>query len=67
VTTTGALQQFIYSANLRPFKHPVIFGTELVSFSALWTLIHAGIQPVAMIKTGPRISAYRPSTLFAQA
>ncbi|OUS36226.1 hypothetical protein A9Q94_10215 [Rhodobacterales bacterium 56_14_T64] len=67
VITTGALQQFIYSAQLRPFERPIIVGTELVSFSALWTLRHAGIQPVAMIEGGPRISAYRPATLFARA
>ncbi|NIZ63439.1 pyridine nucleotide-disulfide oxidoreductase [Sedimentitalea sp. CY04] len=67
VITTGALQQFIYSAKLRPFERPVIVGTELVSFSALWTLRHAGIKPVAMIETGPRISAYRPATLLAKA
>ncbi|AZV78689.1 FAD-dependent oxidoreductase [Parasedimentitalea marina] len=67
VITTGALQQYIYSAQLLPFERPVIVGTELVSFSALWTLRHAGIIPVAMIETGPRISAYRPATLFAKA
>ena len=67
VITTGALQQYIYTAQLRPFEHPVIVGTELVSFSALWTLRHAGIKPVAMIETGPRISAYRPATLLAKA
>ena len=32
VTTTGALQQYIYGANTEPFRHPVIVGTELVSF-----------------------------------
>lgn len=67
VITTGALQQFIYSAQLRPFERPIIVGTELVSFSALWTLRHAGIKPVAMIETGPRILGYRPATLFARA
>lgn len=67
VITTGALQQFIYSAQLRPFERPIIVGTELVSFSALWTLRHAGIKPVAMIETSPRISAYRPATMFARA
>jgi len=67
VITTGALQQLVYSAQLRPFEQPIIVGTELVSFSALWTLRHAGIKPVAMIEAGPRISAYRPATLFAKA
>lgn len=66
ITTTGALQQFIYSAGLRPFNRPVIVGTELVSFSALWTLRHAGITPVAMIEAGTRTTACRPATLFAR-
>ena len=66
VMTTGALQQFVYGAKLRPFKRAVIVGTELVSFSALWTLRSAGIKPVAMIEENPRITAYRPATLFAR-
>ena len=66
IMTTGALQQFIYGAKLRPFKRAVIVGTELVSFSALWTLRTAGIKPVAMIEENFRITAYRPATLFAR-
>jgi thioredoxin reductase len=66
VMTTGALQQFIYSAKSRPFKRAVIVGTELVSFSALWTLRTAGIKPVAMIEENSRITAYRPATLLAR-
>ena len=66
IMTTGALQQFIYSAKMRPFERPVIVGTELVSFSALWTLRHANIKPVAMIEANSRITAYRPAALFAR-
>lgn len=66
VTTTGALQQLIYGAGLRPFKRPVIVGTELTSFSALWTLRHAGIKPVAMIEANSRITAYAGATLLAR-
>lgn len=66
IMTTGAMQQFIYSARLRPFERPVIVGTELASFSALWTLRGVGIKPVAMIEAKSRITAYRPSTLFAR-
>ncbi len=65
-TTTGALQQFIYLSKTKPFKRPVIVGTELVSFSALWTLRRAGIKAVAMIEQNSRITAYRPSQLFAR-
>jgi len=66
VMTTGALQQFVYAQGLKPFKRVVIVGTELVSFSALWTLRHAGIKPVAMIEARDRITAYRPATLLAR-
>ncbi|NOX72368.1 MAG: FAD-dependent oxidoreductase [Alphaproteobacteria bacterium] len=66
VTTTGALQQFLYGARLRPFRRAVIVGTELVSFTALCTLRKAGIKPVAMIEENRRITAYRPLVLFAR-
>ncbi len=66
ITTTGALQQFIYGAGLRPFSRPVIVGTELVGFSALWTLRHAGIRALAMVEPAPRISAYRPAAALAR-
>ncbi len=66
IMTTGALQQFIYTGGMKPFSRPMIIGTELVSFSALWTLRHAGIKPVAMIEPSARVTAYRPATLFAR-
>ncbi len=66
VTTTGALQKFVYLENMRQFRRPVIVGTELVSFSALWTLRHAGLKPVAMIEANARITAYAPAVLFAR-
>jgi len=66
VTTTGAVQQFVYLENMRPFRRPIIVGTELVSFSALWTLRHAGLKPVAMIEANARITAYAPAVLFAR-
>lgn len=66
VMTTGALQQFVYTGKMKPFTRAVIVGTELASFSALWTLRHAGIKPVAMIEENRRITAYRPATIFAR-
>lgn len=66
IMTSGALQQFIYGTKSRPFERPVIVGTELVSFSALWTLRSVGIKPVAMIEENPRITAYRASALLAR-
>jgi thioredoxin reductase len=66
VMSTGMLQQLVYLARRRPFERPVILGTELVSFSALLTLRHAGIRPVAMIEPGHRITARRPVDLLAR-
>lgn len=66
IMTTGALQQFTYSAKLRPFQNPVIAGTELASFSAIWTLRALGIKPAAMIERRNRITAYRPAMFVAR-
>lgn len=66
VTTTGALQQFVYLSRIRPFKRAVVIGSELVAFSALLTLRHAGIEAAAIIEEGPRITARRPADWFAR-
>jgi NADPH-dependent 2,4-dienoyl-CoA reductase/sulfur reductase-like enzyme len=55
VVTTGALQSLVYLNGTRPFSRPVIFGSELVSFSAIDTCRHLGIRPVAMIEELDRI------------
>ncbi|MBO2007228.1 hypothetical protein J4732_18835 [Serratia marcescens] len=65
VLTAGALQQFVYLRGLQPGKAPVV-GTELVSFSALWTLRNAGVRAVAMIENGDRPVARRLSALYAR-
>ena len=62
ITTTGALQSTVYLAGRRPFRRPVIVGTELVSFSALLTCRHAGMRPAAMLEAGSRTTAWRWST-----
>lgn len=67
VLTAGALQQFIYLNGKKPCRNPVIVGSELVSFSALWTLKNAGVKAQAMIESGERILAFKPATLFAKA
>lgn len=61
VMTTGALQGLVYGAGMRPFRNPVILGTELVAFSALLTCRHAGIRPVAMVDDAPRTTARYPA------
>ncbi|WP_193367611.1 NAD(P)/FAD-dependent oxidoreductase [Pelagibius marinus] len=57
VVSTGALQSLVYLAHKRPFARPVILGSELVSFSAIFTCRHAGIRPVAMVEPGERVTA----------
>jgi thioredoxin reductase len=64
ILSTGALQGLVYLDHLMPFRHPVVLGTELVSFSALLTCRHAGIRPVAMVEPGLRITAWRGSDLL---
>ena len=54
VLSTGALQGMVYLQKLRPFRNPVILGTELVAFSAIMTCAHAGIQGPAPPPAGPR-------------
>jgi NADPH-dependent 2,4-dienoyl-CoA reductase/sulfur reductase-like enzyme len=66
VTTTGALQQMVYLNRQHPFRHPVIVGSELVSFSALLTLRSAGVRAAAMIEENARITARRPGDLIAR-
>jgi len=64
VLSTGALQGLVYLDGLRPFRSPVIYGSELVSFSAILTCRHLGIRPVAMIEPEPRIVAPRACALL---
>jgi hypothetical protein len=66
VTTTGALQQFVYGAKQRPFRCAVIVGSELVAFSVLLTARHAGIEILAMVEESDRITARRPGDLIAR-
>jgi len=57
VMSTGALQSMVFLQHQRPFKRPVILGTELVSFSSIMTCRHLGIRPVAMIEESNRVTA----------
>ncbi len=56
VITTGALQSMVYLNHKRPFKRPVIIGTELVSFSAIATCRHMGMRPQALLEENDRIT-----------
>lgn len=64
ILATGALQGLVYLEGKRPFRRPVILGSELVSFSAIMTCLHAGIRPVAMVEPNPRITARWPAPLY---
>ena len=66
VINTGALQSMIYLKNRKPFERPVIIGTELVSFSAIFTCRRADIRPVAMIEEADRVTARWPCSLYAR-
>lgn len=58
VVSVGALQGMVYLHRRQPFRRPVVVGTELVSFSALLTCRHLDMRPVAMVESGPRITAW---------
>ncbi len=64
VLTTGALQSMVYLKSATPCMHPVIVGSEWVSFSALLTCRHAGIRPVALVEGRSRPTAWRAAALF---
>lgn len=59
VFTTGALQQLVYLAGFKPCTRAVIVGSELVSFSNLLTMRHAGIRPLAMLEESASVLAPR--------
>ncbi|HIO92624.1 MAG TPA: FAD-dependent oxidoreductase [Leucothrix mucor] len=66
IVNTGALQSMVYLHKRRPFKRPVIVGSELVSFSAIQTCRHAKIKPVAIIEASSSVIARWPTALFAR-
>ncbi|MFN0037906.1 MAG: FAD-dependent oxidoreductase [Burkholderiales bacterium] len=66
VFTTGALQQLVYLGGSKPCTRAVIIGSELVSFSSLLTLRHAGIQVLAMLEESAHVMAPRPAEWLAR-
>lgn len=66
IFTTGALQRMLTAGMPLPFRHPLVVGTELVSFSATLSLLEAGARPVAMIEEQERIVAHRPADLLTR-
>jgi thioredoxin reductase len=49
VMNTGELQQRVYLNGEKPFKRPVIVGSEWVSYSTLLTCRHLQVKPVMML------------------
>lgn len=66
VMNTGTLQQFVYLHRKCPVARPVVIGSELVAFSSLLTLRHAGVSPLAIIEENDRITAREPGTWIAR-
>lgn len=64
VLNTGALQSYVYLEGTRPFRRPVVVGTELVSLSAIWTCVAHGMRPAAVIEARERGTARWPLTIF---
>lgn len=60
VFTTGQLQQWVYLKHWPVGHRAVVVGAEHVSFSALLTLRHAGVRPVALVTEHPRSQTYPP-------
>jgi thioredoxin reductase len=60
VYTTGSLQRFVYEQHLPVGHRAVIVGAEIVSLSALLTLLHAGVSVTAMITHLPHHQIYFP-------
>ena len=54
IYTTGSLQRFVYQEQLPVGKRAVIVGAELVSLSALMTLIHANVKCAMMVTEDAR-------------
>jgi glycerol-3-phosphate dehydrogenase len=54
IFTTGSLQRFVFQENLPVGKRAVIVGAELVSLSALMTLMHANVKCAMMVTEEPR-------------
>ena len=66
VFTTGSLQRFVYEHHLPVGNRAVIVGAEIVSLSAVVTLLHAGVTVVNMITDLQRHQLYMPIFLPAK-
>ena len=58
IITTGALQRFAYLQEIKPFDKAVVIGSEIVSFSALMSAKHAGIEIAAIVEEKNEIDSF---------
>ncbi len=66
IFTTGQLQQWVHREHLTVGRRAVVVGAEHVSYSAVMTLRHAGVHPVALITELPRPQSYRLFDLLSR-
>jgi len=64
IMNTAALQSYVHLYGKRPFRKPVIVGSELVSMSAIATCLTAGIRPAALVESRRFPLARYPFALF---
>lgn len=67
VYTTGQLQNLVHLKHRGVGRRAVVVGAELVSYSAVLTLRHAGCETVAMTSTYPSPESYAAFTLAGPA
>ncbi|MDG3579702.1 FAD-dependent oxidoreductase [Rhizobium sp. YJ-22] len=60
IINTAALQDMVYLRHRRPFRNPVVVGTELVAMSAILTMRGVGGTVAALIESGPKPIARWP-------
>jgi thioredoxin reductase len=58
IYTTGQLQNLVYLHHRKVGARAVIVGAELVSWSAAWTLRHAGCRTAMLTTEYPKADAY---------
>jgi thioredoxin reductase len=66
VMTTGTLQQLVYLHGMSPGRRAVVIGAEHVSYSAVLTLAHAGLDVVGMVTELPRHQTFPAFDLAAR-
>lgn len=67
VFTTGQLQQWVYHEKMPVGQRALIVGAEHVSYSAVLTLRHARVRPVALVTDLKQSQTVRPFDFFVHA